>query len=1017
MKQCTSLVLATLAGGVIACVGAQASAQVVEGLTVPAPVQLTQHGQVGVFDAARAMRTPVLEAGRALRAFGDTFDSEPIVMNTTQTLFTFVADSTGGQSLPYDGFFHLAGNSVLNAFPVENGGTVFDNGDGTYTLSVQTRIEPLSDGFLPIGFAFSGDPITTIGWMVGNVAPVFDRLAPPDPLDPALSAEFPPMGAFDVVDANAFYFDNGVPLGSFQFSGLPFLNESEVSFGLTIGGADGSGIDLLIVDYLLQSATAPTELTLAAVDTCLDATENQLVVEINASGVHGANVGGQFFLQYDQTRLDFVSADAGDAPFTREIFEFVDEAAGTIDYAVGVPNGDPGTAAPTTMARLTFNVLADICQEADVVTFRPNIPPSRITDGNGVDLGAATIDLGEITKDSVPPVITAPADIIQNADAGGCTLTLDFVEPFDVSPSLCASQTPGCWFVDRYAPAAFESVFFDGDNRLLHSISEDDSAANRPPSFAGGFYDTQGRKYDVNIPADNAWSIDLYIASDWATNARRADIWATTVNSQNSISGFPILGFINNDPGDPFNTAPVNPMPRFRFFTQDTDQDPSNGLTPDWIELGLPPGFSYDRWWTLEVELTAAGYEYRVIDDMGAVVISGVDAITFGSVRARDLIVQAFNFGASYDVYWDNVVLGPEGPVATDNCSEVVVTFERSDDPALGLGDPFPVGTTTITWTATDACGNQSSDTQDIVVNASNTLVATVELQAVTAGTPGDPLQRCVTFELIPTGGGTPVVVEATLDFIAGVAVDAVIDIPCGSYECITARDTLHTLRSTDNDDFAVSGANYVANFTASGDGDELIGGNLNDDSFIDILDFGIFINQFGSTPGANTPCGTPAPHADISGDGAVGTADFTFVQNNFLRFSEVRCDNSLIRGGRSLSSAASRGVIDPSASLGPVQRISVVELRRRGLHELVAADLNRDGYLDVDDVSAFIGGARPDHLGDIDGDGDIDEADLKFVIDSISTGDPRADVDRNGVIDAADVAFVAARIGWTANR
>jgi hypothetical protein len=49
-----------------------------------------------------------------------------------------------------------------------------------------------------------------------------------------------------------------------------------------------------------------------------------------------------------------------------------------------------------------------------------------------------------------------------------------------------------------------------------------------------------------------------------------------------------------------------------------------------------------------------------------------------------------------------------------------------------------------------------------------------------------------------------------------------------------------------------------------------------------------------------------------------------------------------------------------PQSFDGPITRISVQELRRRGLHDLIIADLNHDGWLDVRDMEAFANGARP---------------------------------------------------------
>ncbi|HEV2862472.1 MAG TPA: Ig-like domain-containing protein [Pyrinomonadaceae bacterium] len=62
-----------------------------------------------------------------------------------------------------------------------------------------------------------------------------------------------------------------------------------------------------------------------------------------------------------------------------------------------------------------------------------------------------------------------------------------------------------------------------------------------------------------------------------------------------------------------------------------------------------------------------------------------------------------------------SVSLDPGTASAGDNCPGVAVAGTRSDSQALNA--PYPVGTTTITWTATDAHGNTASAVQTVKVN------------------------------------------------------------------------------------------------------------------------------------------------------------------------------------------------------------------------------------------------------------------------------------------------------------
>ncbi len=295
-----------------------------------------------------------------------------------------------------------------------------------------------------------------------------------------------------------------------------------------------------------------------------------------------------------------------------------------------------------------------------------------------------------------------------------------------------------------------------------------------------------------------------------------------------------------------------------------------------------------------------------------------------------------------------NVTITP--PSVVDNCDPApVITGVRSDSQPLSAA--FPTGSTTITWTATDECGNASTCVQTVTVNALNELVVDIELGsgAMSAG----PYTRCITFQL--WNGATLVhTVSQAFTFTLGQMAPATIQVPCGAYTCITARDRLHTLRRT-LDPLPIIADQYVADFTGA---KSLTGGNLNDDKFIDILDFGIYTLQ-DLTPapgGASTNC-TQAPplrHADVNGDGVVNSLDFSFISNNFLAIRDANCDgnpNTIVAGDDS-----------PGGNYGPtpITSITVAELRRRGLGELAIADLNGDRILDQTDVALWLAGVRP---------------------------------------------------------
>ena len=95
---------------------------------------------------------------------------------------------------------------------------------------------------------------------------------------------------------------------------------------------------------------------------------------------------------------------------------------------------------------------------------------------------------------------------------------------------------------------------------------------------------------------------------------------------------------------------------------------------------------------------SASAVQTITVADGTAPTISAPPAVTVGTGPGA----------VSCDANISNATLG--SAVASDNCGGVTVTRSPS-------GNTFPVGTTTVTWTATDAVGNTATATQAVTVN------------------------------------------------------------------------------------------------------------------------------------------------------------------------------------------------------------------------------------------------------------------------------------------------------------
>lgn len=216
---------------------------------------------------------------------------------------------------------------------------------------------------------------------------------------------------------------------------------------------------------------------------------------------------------------------------------------------------------------------------------------------------------------------------------------------------------------------------------------------------------------------------------------------------------------------------------------------------------------------------------------------------------------------------------------AIDNCG--VVTVE-CDPPS---GTVFPVGTTGVTCTATDDCGNVSSCEFDVTVTETNLVDVLVLL-------PGSvPATRCI--RLVPDDCGSAVDIE--LDFVdhdanaaTPVQAETTIEVPCGPWTILCAKDEQHTLWSTTSLSLSGDGTRWIADTALI-----LRAGDADGDGDVDLNDTGVVLAQFG---GPEPDGGCPwngQPGGDLNNDGNVGSLDYSLLNANWSESSTCACTPS----------------------------------------------------------------------------------------------------------------------------
>ncbi|MBK8832277.1 MAG: hypothetical protein IPN60_15755 [Saprospiraceae bacterium] len=360
----------------------------------------------------------------------------------------------------------------------------------------------------------------------------------------------------------------------------------------------------------------------------------------------------------------------------------------------------PVITAPAVVFENTTGYAASVPDAGMGATYVWTLSDGTVTSGGGTN--SIIFTSGDSPSMTVSVIVT-PADGC--AASAAVTLTvLDECQMIDFSAPLTLSNTQasGVWYTDRYNPNGFvgQATAPDATPNTLHvSINAADGQVT-------GFYNTQGRKYDL-IDGTQSIQADLYIPAGWASTSRRmAGMWGTAFDGSNAVSGFPIIEYTSE-----------GGVPRFRVWESGT------GV---WVDLGLPAGFLYDNWVTFRTQLLPSGeFLLTVITDQGNLEYTTTTSAPDASVDILNVILQGHNTtaGVTYDIYWDNFKSSTTvSPVIT----APAIVFENTAGYAASVPDAG-MGATYV-WTLSDGTVTSGGGTNSIIFTSGDSPSMTVSV-------------------------------------------------------------------------------------------------------------------------------------------------------------------------------------------------------------------------------------------------------------------------------------------------
>src|SRR5690554_3266374 len=371
--------------------------------------------------------------------------------------------------------------------------------------------------------------------------------------------------------------------------------------------------------------------------------------------------------------------------------------------------------APTFTDNCTGTTLTSTYNSGDTFPIGTTTVTYTATDAAG-NVQTCSFDV-EITDNEAPVFTACPSDIAQDVDAGSCDAVVTWTAP------TITDNCTGTTLTSTYNPG---DIFPIGTTTVTYTAT--DAAGNvQTCSFDVEITDNEAPVFTA-CPSDIAQDVDAGSCDavvTWTAPTFTDNCTGTTLTStHNSGDTFPIgtttVTYTATDAAGNVQTC--------SFDVEITDNEaPVIVDCPTDITVNNDLG-SCDAvvtWTAPTFTDNCTGTTLTSTHEPGDVFPVGTTTVTYTAtdgegntatcsfeVTVNDTEAPVFvDFPSDTIVVCYGEVVDLSGIVVEDNCSGVTLTSTHEP------GDVFPIGTTTVTYTATDASGNQTDTSLVVVVN------------------------------------------------------------------------------------------------------------------------------------------------------------------------------------------------------------------------------------------------------------------------------------------------------------